>query len=433
MVDAEYYQLRKQLEDNGHYYTLGEKLSQFFPKTNFLDVGCGLGHLTNHLMNRGHSVLGIDNSEWAIEHSKCSGVQLSSFQQIDRQFETVIANELFCSLPDADLIQFAKWSKNIASERLIIFNTTEFREDDFKRNSDDIKEIFLSNGWFEDELTSWKLRQEVNWDFLIFLKEASSALQKARLTQNSNLLSLVVDCWGLNHLSQFYDNIVQWQIPEVEVLLLNWNRISLEDYIHKGKFHNTDIEVFELPFQDRSRSRTLQEGLKHINGAAVCFLAADSQLTSNFFLSSLNIFLNQPQISFVVPSNHLVTSSLKGQINLDCISPSLLFAFQSKLRKSFRLLDRTVSHSTWDLKLSTVASSLIPSIFCMKLEQIQASFCDVNQSIFAAEDLLIQAVYKGFQGFRSSEILSCSVQENPERFAESEIQGARKRLILRSR
>jgi len=108
-----------------------EGAAQFIIKTTdgakgeVLDVGCGTGYLTKHLLAHGVSVTGIDYSDYAVENPlpECAGRifkgDVLNIPYPDQRFDLVVSWSLLEHLPEKDLPQALKEIKRVSKRAFL--------------------------------------------------------------------------------------------------------------------------------------------------------------------------------------------------------------------------------------------------------------------------------------------------------------------------
>lgn len=159
MFDEKFYSEHSLLEDNGHYFTVAEKIVEHYGESSVIDIGCGLGWIVKHLRNRKIDAHGIDISEFAVSKAGCEQVVLRSFQDEPRQFELGFVGGVLGYFSYAQLTQFALWSAHHC-KRLLILNVPGGHS----RPSNLYIGMLQRYGWKLERDKDSSLKRQTGWD-----------------------------------------------------------------------------------------------------------------------------------------------------------------------------------------------------------------------------------------------------------------------------
>ena len=101
---------------------------------NILDIGCGVGELTEYISNKGHNVLGIDNAENMLEiarkrnpKAEFKNISLYDLCNLDRKFDAIIATYILVHISKTDISSIIKEFYNKLNKNgyaFFVFTTT---------------------------------------------------------------------------------------------------------------------------------------------------------------------------------------------------------------------------------------------------------------------------------------------------------------------
>jgi hypothetical protein len=69
--------------DCGHYYEVAYFVHHYFPGLRMIEVGSGMGWITQHLKRRNQKVVGFDVGQWAADHAVCKDIFCDDLLTID--------------------------------------------------------------------------------------------------------------------------------------------------------------------------------------------------------------------------------------------------------------------------------------------------------------------------------------------------------------
>ena len=137
----------------------------------YLDIGCAKGFLVRTLREQGKECWGFDHSSWAITHAEADiqpFITLASVDDVhyDRQFDLLMAFEVFGSLTETQLVAFLAraraWTQTALFATIPSFHS-EAEAQHYQQEDQDLShitmrsrqwwhELFLSAGWRQDAL-----------------------------------------------------------------------------------------------------------------------------------------------------------------------------------------------------------------------------------------------------------------------------------------
>lgn len=435
--DKAYYEERDQLEDSGHYFTIGERISQLF-RGPILDVGCGMNWVVKHLTARGHmEARGIDISTFAEEHHDTNTFIHGDFESVEETFNVILANQLLQSLTDGELKRFAFWVREHMGRYLVVFNASDSGE--YDRSTEDYLKLFEGYGLILEEPTNKKLHEGTDWDALVLTKRKGIrdyALHKAMLSSDCITLSLIVDCWsGKEYLQPFFQMLESLVLPRTELILVN-PPSGLEEFLSHNSEHNTEfivtrtgVEVIVVEEQQsRSTAVVFIEGIKHAKGAVVSLIRLPEIVNSSFFISAIESLLGNSEASFVTSAAFLkITDTERQPWRLDSLNIQILSKFSSN--QQCLQLEPGLLYQSSNFKLSDMINTEnIPSVFVCRTKDLFEAAIDSTQEVFCEKDILLDLTYKGREGIKNFDMFFITCDEQ-NRFAPSEKEEGKQRLV----
>jgi ubiquinone/menaquinone biosynthesis C-methylase UbiE len=126
---------------------------------NTLDVGCGTGYIMTHLLSEGKNIVGIDTSDWAVEHPMpdCTGRifkgDITDIPYDDKTFDNAIVFSVLEHIPEKDTIQALKEIKRVSKKAFLLIAMIMEPGHREKLEAEDPTHINIQPlAWWEDKL-----------------------------------------------------------------------------------------------------------------------------------------------------------------------------------------------------------------------------------------------------------------------------------------
>jgi hypothetical protein len=150
----------QQTRDNdcGHYFQVAVYVQHHFHGKSMIEVGCGMGWITQHLKIRGENCIGFDIGKWATDNAVTEGIfhaDLMDAVDWNKKWEVAVCSNVFAYFEREEVPVAIRGLKNIFTEYAVV--TIQTKENVIKNWGEDAikppnpRKTFESWDWWKDQ------------------------------------------------------------------------------------------------------------------------------------------------------------------------------------------------------------------------------------------------------------------------------------------